>query len=137
MVAFPVSAPLSTVNEPLGFTVNGPFSVSVWPASESVTVPAPFVPRIIPPTVGLMSKVTVTPALVMMAVSVAPGTWLGFQLVAVFQPPLAVLVQLMVATSAKRPARATQPIAVARRMIFMVFVAFYVVIEPLLVALPP
>ena len=71
-----------------------------------------------------MSKVTVTPALVMMAVSVAPGTVLGFQLAVLPQFPLAVLVQLMVAPSAKRPASATQPIAVARRMIFMVFVAF-------------
>ena len=75
----PINTPLSTVNEPLGFTVNGPFSVSVWPASESVTVPAPLVPRMIPPTVGLMSKVTVTPALVMMAVSRA-GHTVGFQL---------------------------------------------------------
>ena len=93
----PRSAPLSTVNEPLGFTVNGPFSESVWPLSESVTVPGPLVPRMTPPTVGLMSSVTVTPALVMMAVSAAPGTRLGFQLAAVFQVPLAVLVQVMVA----------------------------------------
>ena len=95
-LVLPTSVPLSTVKEPLGFTVNGPFSVSVWPASASVTVPAPLVPTMIPPTVGLMSKVTVTPALVMMAVSVASGTWLGFQLAALFPPPLAVLVQVMV-----------------------------------------
>jgi hypothetical protein len=58
-------------------------------------------------------------------------------LAASLQLPPAVLVQVVVAASAKRPARATQPIAVARRMIFMVFDAFYVVIEPLFVALPP
>ena len=81
----PTSVPLSTVNEPLGFTVNGPFSVSVWPASESVTVPGPLVPRMIPPTVVLLLRDTVTPALVMTAVSPEPGTWFGFQLAAVFQ----------------------------------------------------
>src|ERR1017187_8031453 len=101
-LVLPASEPLSTVNEPLGFAVNGPFSESVWPASESVTVPAPLVPRMTPPTVGLMSSVTVTPALVIMAVSAAPGTLLGFQLAAVFQPPLLVLVQVMDAASARK-----------------------------------
>ena len=85
------------MNEPLGFTVNGPFNASVWPASESATVPAPLVPRMSAPTVVEPLSETVTPALVMMTVSFVPGTWLGLQLAAVFQPPLAVLVQVMVA----------------------------------------
>jgi hypothetical protein len=72
------------VNEPLGFTVNGPSSESVWPASESVTVPAPLVPRMIAPTVVAALSETVTPAFVMMAVSLAPGTPLGFQFAPVF-----------------------------------------------------
>jgi|GEM_PF-1790916 len=108
-LGLPASVPLSTVNEPLGFTVNGPFNVSVWPASESVTVPGPLSPRMIPPTVGLMSKVTVTPALVMMAVSVAPGTVLGFQLAAAFQTPLTVLVQVMSVASARKLAVSSNP----------------------------
>src|SRR5664279_3658670 len=103
-LVLPTSVPLSTVNEPLGFTVNGPFSPSVWPASASLTVPAPLVPRMIAPTVVLPLSDTVTPALVMMAVSFKPGTLLGFQFVAVFQPPLAVLVQVMVAASVRKPA---------------------------------
>src|ERR1035441_9056840 len=96
-LVLPASVPLSTVNEPLGFTVNGPFSESVWPASERATVPAPLVPRMIAPAVVAPLSETVTPALVMMAVSFAPGTPLGFQLVGAFQPPLVVLVQLIVA----------------------------------------
>src|ERR1019366_2922527 len=87
----PRSAPPSTVNEPLEFTVNGPLSASAWPLSESVVSPGPLVPRMIPPTV--VSPPSVTPPLAMMAVSPAPGTVLGFQLAAVLQPPAAALVQ--------------------------------------------
>src|SRR5690349_8729715 len=96
-LVLPTKLPLSTVKEPLGLTVNGPFKASVWPASDRVTVPRPLVPRMIPPTVVALLSKTVTPALVIMAVSAAPGTLFGFQFVAVFQPPLAALVQLMVA----------------------------------------
>src|SRR5207253_5899726 len=90
LAELPDSAPLSTVNAPLGFTVNRPFNASVWPARDSVTVPAPLVPRMIAPTVVAPLSETVTPALVMMAVSVAPGTVFGFQFAALFQPLLAV-----------------------------------------------
>src|SRR5438093_12778605 len=96
-LVLPTRLPLSTVNEPLGLTVNGPFNANVWPASDSVTVPTPLVPRMIAPTVVAPLSETVTPALVMMAVSVAPGTVFGFQFAALFQPLLAVLVQLIVA----------------------------------------
>ena len=118
-LVLPASAPLSTVNEPLGFTVNGPFSASVWPLSESVTVPAPLVPRMIAPTVVPLFSETVTPALVIMAVSLAPGTAFGFQLTAVFQPPLAELVQLMMLAPAGRRLRentATDKTNAARRV---------------------
>src|ERR1035437_25160 len=110
-LVLPTSAPPSTVNEPLGFTVNGPFSASVQPASESVTVPAPLVPRMIAPTVVAPLRDTVTPALVMMAVSFVPGTPLGFQFAAVFQPLLAALVQLMVAARTEKLARTRVAIA--------------------------
>src|ERR1039457_90743 len=103
-LVLPTSVPLPAVNEPLGFTVKGPFSPSVWPASESVTVPAPLVPRMIAPTVVLPLSETVTPALVMMAVSFTPGTLFGFQFAAVFHPPLAVLVEVMVAASVRKAA---------------------------------
>src|ERR1035441_8424408 len=64
-LVLPTSAPPSTVNEPLGFTANGPFSESVQPARESVTFPAPLVPRMIAPMVVAPLSGTVTPALVM------------------------------------------------------------------------
>jgi hypothetical protein len=57
--------------------------------------------------------------------------------VASLQKPPLVLVQVIVAASAKRSASATQLIADTRRMIFKVFDGFYVVIEPLFVALLP
>ncbi len=107
----PTSVPLSTVNAPLGFTVNGPFNASVWLLSERVTGPEPLVPRMIAPTVVAILRETVTPTLVMMTVSFAPGTPLGFQFAAVFQPPLAALVQLIVA--ARTEALATKRIAIA------------------------
>ena len=127
-LVLPTSEPLSTVKEPLGFTVNGPLSESVWPASESVTVPAPLVPRMSAPTVVAPLSETVTPALVMMAVSVAPGTVLGFQLAAVFQPPLAVLIQLMLAASARKPAvrrNATEMVATGRQIAVNIFIIFW------------
>src|SRR5216683_2707303 len=40
-LVLPASTPLSTVNKPLGLTVNGPFNASVWPASDRITGPAP------------------------------------------------------------------------------------------------
>ena len=126
-LVLPTSAPLSTVNEPLAFTVKGPFNESVWPASERVTGPAPLVPRMIPPTVVVPLSETVTPALVMTAVSVAPGTVLGFQLAAEFQTPLALLVQLIVAACTARLARTPQPTTAVLKyvlnkwMVFMVF----------------
>ena len=107
---------LSTVNEPLGFTVSGPLSASVWPFIANVTVPAPLVPRMIPPTVVAVFNETITPALVMIAVSVVPGTEFGFQFAAVFQLPLAALVQLIVADEPEitvvRDAATTRAIAV-------------------------
>src|ERR1035438_7831614 len=77
--------------------VNGPFSVSNWLFNDKVVVPAPKVPREIPPTAVPLLRNTVRPALVMMAVSLALGTLFGSQLRALSQPPLAVLVQLRVA----------------------------------------
>jgi hypothetical protein len=82
----------------------------------------------IPPTVGLMSKATVTPALVMMAVSVAPGTVLGFQLAAVFHPPLTVLVQVMVAASARKlvvSSNATTTVATGKQIAAKVFIMLW------------
>src|SRR5262245_31574938 len=102
-LVMPESAPLFTVNEPLGLTVSGPFSASVWPLSESATVPGPLVPRMIAPTVVAALSETVTPALVMIAVSLAPGTLFGSQFAAVFQSPLVELVQLMVAALLLNP----------------------------------
>src|SRR5438132_8507012 len=73
------------------------------------------------PTVVAPLSETVTPALVMMAVSLAPGTVFGFQLAAVFQPPLAELVQLMVAERAKLLPRAsaTRDTIKASRRVFI------------------
>src|SRR6266568_2396452 len=128
-LVLPTRLPLSTVNEPLGLTVSGPFNASVWPASDRITVPAPLVPRMIAPTVVALLSETATPAFVMMAVSVAPGTLFGFQLAAVFQPPLAALVQLMVAAwlreiSAKSVARKTRNVGLfLRKRIFISIMA--------------
>jgi hypothetical protein len=47
----------------------------------------------------------------MMAVSFVPGTPLGFQLAAVFQPPLAELVQLIVAARTEKLAPKRKAIA--------------------------
>jgi hypothetical protein len=77
------------------------------------------------------------PGVVIRTTSALVGTWCGFQLVAALQLPPLVLVQVIVAASAKRSASATQLIADTRRMIFKVFDGFYVVIEPLFVALLP
>src|ERR1039458_163780 len=60
----------------------------------------------VPPKVRLATlrpeaAVTVkVPLLVMNTVSLEPGTWLGFQLAAVFQSPPAVLVQVIAAAAA-------------------------------------
>jgi hypothetical protein len=78
-----------------------------------------------------MSKVTVTPALVMMAVSVAPGTWLGFQLAALFHPPLAVLVQVMLAASARKLAvssNATATVAIGKQIASKFFIIYGLII---------
>ena len=112
-MVLPTSVPLSTVNKPLGFTVNGPYSESVWLLSESVTMPAPLVPRMIAPTPVAPLSETITPALVMMAVSFVPGTVFGFQLAAVFHPPLAALVQLMVVARTEKLARKRKAVTVA------------------------
>src|ERR1035441_2010196 len=112
-LVLPTSAPLSTVNEPLGFTVNGPFNASVWLFSERVTVPGPLVPRTTAPTVVALLSKTVTPALVMTTVSFVPGTPLGFQFEAVLQPPLVELVQLTVAACTEELATKRKDIALA------------------------
>src|SRR6266853_5035296 len=99
----PDSEPLSTVKEPRLLTVQGPLSVKVCPFIKKVCVVLPPVaPSVRPPTVGLTSSVTVyAAALVMTAVSLAPGTWLGLQLSAEFQLPPAVLVQVIWAARAE------------------------------------
>jgi hypothetical protein len=64
----------------------------------------------------------------MMAVSAEPGTVLGLQLAAVFQPPLAVLVQVMVAASARKLAAkktATARVATGRQIDAMVFIILW------------
>ena len=94
---------------------------------EKMAVPPPDVPSVMPPTAVLPLRDTVTPVLVMTAVSAEPGTAFEFQLAAVFQKPLAVLVQMKVAARvetapASRRVRAANRAEV--RVVVLIFIGF-------------